>query len=92
MLKETKQVIELYEQRGFQIMDIHADNESECIRHDIRPIELDTVPVDEHVGEIERSIRTTKERTRCTIHGLPYSRYTKVMIIDLVNASVRSLN
>jgi hypothetical protein len=92
MLKETKKIIQLYEQRGFQVMDIHADNEFECIRDDIRPVNMDTVPVDEHVGEIERSIRTTKERTRCTIHGLPYQRYTKAMIIDLVNTCTRSLN
>jgi hypothetical protein len=92
MLKETKRVVNLYEHRGFEIMDIHADNEFECIRDDIRPIELDIVPVDEHVGEVERSIRTIKERARCTIHGLPYRRYPKAMIIDLVHASVRSLN
>jgi hypothetical protein len=59
MIKETKKIIELYEQQGFKIMDIHADNEFECIRDDIRPVEMDTVPVDEHVGEVERSIRTT---------------------------------
>jgi hypothetical protein len=93
MLKETKKILQLYEQRGFQIIDIHADHEFACIRDELRPVEMDTVvPVDEHVGEIERSIRTTKERTRCTIQGLPYERYTKVMIIDLVNRCVRSLN
>ena len=92
MLKETRKIVQLYEQRGFEIMDIHADHEFACIRDDIAPIILDTVPADEHVGEIERSIRTTKERVRCTIHGLPYRRYTKVMIIDLVHTSVHSLN
>ncbi len=35
MLKETKKIIQLYEQRGFQVMDIHADNEFECIRDDM---------------------------------------------------------
>jgi hypothetical protein len=48
--------------------------------------------VDEHVGEVERSIRTMKEQDRCTIHGLPYQRYTKVMIINLISASKQSLN
>ncbi len=73
-------------------MDVHADNEFACIRDDIRPVEMDTVPADEHVGEVERSIRTTKERARCTIHGLPYKRYTKLMIADLVNTCIRWLN
>ncbi len=35
MLKETKKVIQLDEQRGFNVMDVHADNEFQCIRDDI---------------------------------------------------------
>ena len=35
MLKETKKVIQLYEQQGFNFMDVHADKEFECIRDDI---------------------------------------------------------
>jgi hypothetical protein len=92
MIQETKKIIQLYERRGFKIMDIHADNEFERIWDEMRPIEMEAVPADEHIGEAERSIRTTKERTRCTIHGLPYKQYTKLMIIDLVNTCTQSLN
>jgi len=47
---------------------------------------------DDHVGEVERSIRTIKERTRTTIHGLPFKRLPKLMIQELVHHAVKGLN
>jgi hypothetical protein len=54
-------VIKLYTVRGLVIRDIHADNEFECICEEIRPIDMNIVTADSHVGEVERSIRTIKE-------------------------------
>jgi hypothetical protein len=33
---------------------------------------MHVVPTDSHVGEVECSIRTLKERIRSTVHGLPF--------------------
>ncbi|KAI2494176.1 hypothetical protein MHU86_20370 [Fragilaria crotonensis] len=52
----TRAVIKMKQQsRGFKVCDIHADSEFECIREEIRPVEMNIVPTDSHVGEIERS-------------------------------------
>jgi hypothetical protein len=49
-------------------------------------------PPDSHVGEIERSNRTLKERLRSCVHGLPFKRLPKIMIRHMLYDVVRSLN
>ena len=71
---------------------INADNEFECIREDMRPIPMNIVAAGEHVGDVERSNRTIKERTRCHVHRLPFARYPKEIVIGCVTHSVKSLN
>ena len=46
-----------------------------CITDDVLPIKMIIVATDKHVGEVEKSIRTIKDATRCHIHILPYRRY-----------------
>jgi hypothetical protein len=92
ILDEFRRILRLYQPRGFRVRDVHADNEFECIRDDIRPIELDIVPADSHVGEVERSVRTLKERTRCTVHGLPYKRLPKLMVREILKKELACLN
>ena len=53
---------------------VNSDNEFGRIRDDILPTNLNIVAADEHVGDVERSIRTVKEGTRCHVHRLPYER------------------
>ena len=92
LLKETKSVINLYQHRGFQVMDIHADKEFECLKEDLRPININIVGADEHVHDIEHSIRTVKDRVRSTVHGLPYKRYPRIMMIKLVGNTMCNIN
>ena len=77
-------VFNLYRNRGFDIVSLITDIEFNCIRDDINPVELQTVPADDHVGDIEVSIKLVKEDLRCTVQGLPYRRYPKLMIIEMV--------
>ena len=72
--------------------DVHADNEFECARAALLPIGLNVVPADSHVGEIERSIRTIKERLRSCAHGLPFTRLPKMLVVHMVSDAVRCLN
>jgi hypothetical protein len=53
---------------------------------------LNVVTADDHVGEVERSIRTIKERVRTLIHGLPFRRLPKLIIKEMVFAAVKLLN
>jgi hypothetical protein len=92
LVQEIKAVINLYSSRGFTVCDVHGDNEFSCIREELRPIQLDIVPADSHVGEIERSIRTIKERLRSCVHGLPFKRLPKLLLTHMVSESVRCLN
>lgn len=92
ILQHLRVVLSLYTDRGFIIRDIHADLEFACMRQDLAGINLNIVPQDEHVPEIERSTETIKECFRATIHGLPYARYPKAGIVQLVTTTIRSLN
>jgi hypothetical protein len=92
ILKEITAVIKLYGDRGLIVQDIHADQEFECIRNNVRPVQMNTVTADSHVGEVERSIRTIKERLRSCAHGLPFKRLPKLFIRHMVTDVVRCLN
>ncbi len=92
LLRKTRAVTRVYEARGFIVRELHCDNEFECLRADLLPMHLDVVPTDSHVGEIERSIRTVKERLRSTVHGLPFKRLPRLMIVELVAHVVNCLN
>ena len=67
ILSGIRKVVNLYESQGLTVQQINGDNEFECIREDIRPIFLNISAVDEHVSQVEQSIRTIKERTRCQV-------------------------
>ena len=75
-----------YDCRGFQITDIHADNEfdKELFRDFLQPSLLHIYGREEHVGFIERSIRTIKERCRSTFSAIPFRRITILMIRSLI--------
>jgi len=92
LLREIKPVMAMYKSRGFNISDLHADMEFECIRNDVLPSRLNVTAANDHVGEVERSIWTMKERARTTIHGLPFKRFPKVMIQALVYHAAKGLN
>ena len=53
---------------------------------------LNTADADDHVHEVERSIRTIKERVRCTVQGLPYRRVPRVMMRSIVEWAHKNLN
>jgi hypothetical protein len=92
MLQEIKAIVRLYEQRGFKVVAINCDQEFKCIQEEMHPIRLQVVDKDNHVPEVERSIRVVKKRIRCTIAGMPFRRIPRVMIRGLASFAVRSLN
>ena len=92
MLQETKTVLDLYHARGFKVVDIHADMDFECIQDEVRPVLMNLNAHDDHVGEVERSIRTIKERVRADVHSMPFKRLPKMMVVELVRRAVLVLN
>ena len=87
----NKSVFE-YTSRGFAVIDTHADKEFECLRGCLGNVSLEICGPDEHVPEVERSIRTMKETMQATAHGLPYRPLPKIMIVELVAMATRCLN
>jgi hypothetical protein len=92
LLKETRNIIDLYKNRGFEEDNIHADMELECICTDMLPIHCDITPNDAHVPEVERSIRTIKEHVRADINDFPFKRFPRIVIVELVRRAVKCLN
>jgi hypothetical protein len=92
ILRKARAAIHLYQTRGLTVRDIYADHEFDCIREDVRPVVLNVVPTDSHVGEVERSVRTIKERLRSCVHGLPFKRLPRLLITRMLADVVRCLN
>ena len=53
---------------------------------------LNTTSRDEHVPEIERCIRTVKERTRSAYNMLPFQYVPRIILVHLVKNAVLWLN
>ena len=92
ILSSIQTAFELYFARGLNIAHLRGDGEFECIRNSIRPTLLHIASKGQHVPEVERSIRTIKERIRSTMHGLPYQLYPKQMLVYLVLYCIKILN
>ena len=94
ILGAIKQVCRIYRTRGFRVELLLMDGEFESLRGDMAElgITLNTTAKDEHVGEIERYIRTIKERTRCIYNTLPFTRMPARLLIEMVYTSVFWLN
>ena len=85
-------MINVYHSRGIHVHTINIDNEFEYIKERILPVHFNLVAVEEHVGDVERSIRTVKEGTICDIQRLPHIHYPRAMIKRCVIKRVKNLN
>ena len=57
-------IINVYGRAGFRVHTILMDNEFEKVRDHLLTANLNIPAASEHVGEIERTIRVIKERSR----------------------------
>jgi hypothetical protein len=89
---EIRAVLDLYHARGFLINRIEGDQEFSSIALDMLPATLNIADADDHVPQAERSIRTIKDRTRCTVQGLPFQKFPRILTKAIVEAANRSLN
>ena len=83
-----------HEQRGFEITDIHGENEFniQLLRDFLQPINLHIYAKEEHVGFIDNAIKKIKERARSVCHTTPYRRYTSLMTQSLIKVIIDMLN
>jgi hypothetical protein len=71
---------------------VRGDGEFKSLEADISPIRLEIAPQDGHVPEVERSIQTVKSATRTLMHGLPFRRFPKILVLEMVYFTIRNLN
>ena len=83
-----------HEARGFEITDIHGDNEFDIqsLKDSLQPTIFHIYARGEHVGFIENAVKTIKERARSTCHSTPYRRYTKLMTQSLIAGVIDIIN
>ena len=92
MVEGINRTRNMYTSRGFVITNIHADPEFHCTRTAMLPSILNLAAAREHVGEVERAIRTGKKVTRCIAHTMPFKRVPIIMVAGMVTASYSRIN
>ena len=88
-------VFRLYNLAGFRIRSIHCDNEYRSLMQELETIyevKMNYSNAQEHVPEVERSIRVIKERFRATFHRLPFTKLPATMVKILAMESTKKLN
>ena len=85
LVKHFKIFFGLYTNRGFRIKVVMADNQFEILRGDISDLgaNINVVSRDEHVPDIERYIRTIKERVRATHNMTPFKFIPPIFIVEM---------
>ena len=86
LITSVKQIQRTYAKRGFNIQNMNMDVQFKPSKNELESLGINTnfVSRDEHVPEIERFIRTIKERTRGIQCTLPFKRYPMRMTVELV--------
>jgi len=92
--KSLRQIKAAYAKRGFRIRHAHMDGQFEPLMAVMAEMQitLNVTSADEHVPEIERWIRTCKERCRAVICMLPFKKLPRRLIVELIYAATFWLN
>ena len=92
MIDGINWTINMYVTWGFSITNLYADPEDNCVRNKMLPTILNITAAREHVGEVERAIRTGKEVPIYITHTLPFKNIPILMVTSLVTVSFSRLN
>jgi hypothetical protein len=84
--------VRVYKQRGFSVSLGLTDGNFDTpgIRESLagEGVALDLTGHDKHVGDIERYIRTMKERMRATYNTLPFTHMPPHLVIEMAKQAV----
>ena len=74
--------------------DFHGDSEfdKKKLKDFLEPVILHIYARYEHIGVIERLVRSIKEIWQSTVNGIPYKRITILMVRSLVEGMVAMMN
>jgi len=88
-------VLRIYNAAGFRIKTIECDGLYKSMMDEVKDslnITMNYCNPDEHVPEVERSIRVIKERCRAHYHRLPFKLIPRIMIRALGEQCCKLLN
>jgi hypothetical protein len=88
IVKSVRSIARIYHRGGFRVRHALTDGAFDCLKGDLlgMGINLNVTARDEHVGDIERYIRTVKERMRCSYNSVPFERVPSRMVVELAVA------
>ena len=94
LLKGLRGILQVYHRRGFQVEMALMDGEFGHLRGELGSlgVVLNEASRDEHVGEVERFIRTVKERMRAIYNTLPFQKIPARLVAEMAKACVFWLN
>ncbi|KAL7460647.1 hypothetical protein ACHAXS_001093 [Conticribra weissflogii] len=84
LAQSLKQTIRLYQQGGFKVQTLLMDGEFEKVKGHIPEVVVNITGTGEHVGDVERHIRTIKEQSLGISNTLPFKKIPARMVIKLV--------
>ena len=94
VLKSIANMATLYRKAGFKVTTVLMDGEFVPLRRGLAEIgvTLNETSRDEHVGDIERYIRTIKERMRSIYNTMPFHKVPARVVIEMAKTAVFWLN
>ena len=94
LLKSMQAIIQIYRRNGFVVEAALMDGEFAHLSGELANMgmALNATSRDEHVGDVERFIRTIKERMRAIYNMLPFQKVPARLIAEMGKASVFWLN
>ena len=94
LLRGIKGILQIYQRRGFCVEVALMDGEFGHLQGEMASmgVMLNETSRDEHVGDIERFIRTVKERMRAIYNTLPFHKVPTRLVAEMAKACVFWLN
>ena len=94
LMGEIKAVLQVYHRAGFVVTLALMDGEFDGLRGEMAEYEvaLNTTARNEHVGDVERYIRTIKDRMQAIYNTLPYQNIPPRLVIEMAKNAVFWLN
>jgi hypothetical protein len=86
LIKARQNVLNTYQERGFKVSHFLMDGQFDSLRNTLSGlgINLNIVARQEHVPDVERYIRTLKERVRSVYNTLLFTPMPHRMMVELV--------
>lgn len=94
LFESVTHVVQLYDARGFWVTHMLMDGEFKSNQSNLLKLNifLNVCSKSKYITEMERMIRTIKERTRGIYNTLPFEKMPGWMIVEMVYAAVFWLN